>query len=1056
MSPKPQADPDPPADPTQGLAPGVDPGKTVDTGSTFGRYQHLQHVGSGGMATVFKAHDPTLGRTVALKLIRGDDPALAQRLLLEAKAQAKIEHEHVCRVYEAGLEGQRHYIAMQYVDGRTLRDLDPGLSLEQKLQIMRDVALGVHAAHRVGFVHRDLKPSNIMVERTEDGRWFPYVMDFGLAREFDAPGLTVTGLVLGTPWYMSPEQARGETHLDRRSDVYSLGATFYELLGGRPPFGTESNVTAVMKLLTEEPEPLARVNGLVPRDVETIVMKCLEKDPARRYDSARALAEDIGRFLDGEPLAARPPSLGYRLYVRARKNRALVAVSAVALAVVATVGIAALRARASARRQVQLAAEFSGTVRDVEWLMRVAHLAPLHDVGVEKARVRADLARIESRMKAVGSLAQGPGEYALGRGQLLLGDFDAARRHLEAAWTGGYRAPEVAYALGLTLGTLYQRELALADSMGNKDLRAAKRRQIQAALRDPAIGYLRQAVGTDAAAPEYVEGLLALYERRYDEALARAAAVRAQSPWLYETGLLEGDVHSVRSRERMEVGDTTGSRAAIESAQAAYAAAAAFARSDPAAYEGLCQMGLQRMEVTLHTTGDLASVYKGAQAACATALEADAERAEVYAKLSNVHRFWAERELVGGQDPRATLALAAEQARRALVLDSRNRRANGNLGVILRLQSSYAQQHGEDGSAYLEQAFASLRKAVELSGGDAGSVNDLGNAYVTRAYAIRDRGGDPRPDLDQAVAHYDRALALIPDFGYAHANRGSVLMDRAGYETSHGIDPRATMERGIGSLRRAVALLPKVEAAHIMLAQALEQRARFLGRQGDDPGPDVAASRASIAAAAALNPKPDPDVKVLSGSLLLIEARRALDSGGSPVAPIDAARALFRAAAAADPRYADAPRSLGDAELLDARASLRDGRDPSAALARAAAAFETAARINPKDADALVAQAEVRLQAALWKWTRHAPPEGDVAAGTALADRALALNPGLAPAFAVKGALLVRAAEASIDPARRRALAAQAQEALERGLAANSSLAREYGSERERARSLAQ
>src|SRR5262249_46190303 len=143
----------------------------------------------------------------------------------------------------------RPFIAMQYVEGSTLRQLKGSLSLEQKLQLVKLVAEGVHAAHRAGLVHRDLKPSNVMVERGEDGRWLPYVMDFGLAREVDAPGATVTGVVLGTPWYMAPEQARGDSRaVDRRSDVYALGATLYELLAGKPPFEGDSNVTVVMRL----------------------------------------------------------------------------------------------------------------------------------------------------------------------------------------------------------------------------------------------------------------------------------------------------------------------------------------------------------------------------------------------------------------------------------------------------------------------------------------------------------------------------------------------------------------------------------------------------------------------------------------------------------------------------------------------------------------------------------------------------------------------------------------------------------------------------------------
>ncbi|HLL81568.1 MAG TPA: serine/threonine-protein kinase, partial [Longimicrobium sp.] len=173
------------------------------------RYIPVRFLGQGGMGRVFLAYDPRLRREVALKFVRDDDAELARRFVSEARAQARVNHERVCKVYEVGEVQARVFIAMQYVAGSPLGQLAPELSVEQKALLLRDAAEGVHEAHRAGLIHRDIKPSNLMVERTEDGRFKLYVMDFGLARDW-REGVTVEGSVFGTPHYMSPEQARGE------------------------------------------------------------------------------------------------------------------------------------------------------------------------------------------------------------------------------------------------------------------------------------------------------------------------------------------------------------------------------------------------------------------------------------------------------------------------------------------------------------------------------------------------------------------------------------------------------------------------------------------------------------------------------------------------------------------------------------------------------------------------------------------------------------------------------------------------------------------------------
>ncbi len=297
---------------------------------------------------MYAARDERLDRVVALKLLHPQNVAAGSRLLREARLQAQIDHPHVCKVFEAGEAegeppvGRRMFIAMQMIQGQTLSTLYGEMTLEQKVKVIKEVSEGVHDAHRVGLIHRDIKPANIIVEPTDDGVYRPYVVDFGLAR-FERGGdstLTQMGAPVGTPSYMSPEQASGGgAPVDRRSDVYGLGATLYELLCRRPPYSGTYVIEILTKILEQEPPAPRRVMRSIPRELEWIVQKAMERDPDRRYQSARALAQDLGRFLDGEPVQARAAGLAYRARRLAHRHRVAIRAGAATLGVIAILGL---------------------------------------------------------------------------------------------------------------------------------------------------------------------------------------------------------------------------------------------------------------------------------------------------------------------------------------------------------------------------------------------------------------------------------------------------------------------------------------------------------------------------------------------------------------------------------------------------------------------------------------------------------------------------------------------------------------------------------------------
>ncbi len=319
----------------------TDPGSRLAP-RTFSHYELLEIMGEGQFGIVWRAKDQRLERIVALKLphLADWDEHARTMFLREARAAATLEHPHIVRVRGIDQEEDQLGIVSQFIDGQTLFHLmqDHRQTFAESTQMLVTIAEAVHYAHEAGVIHRDLKPSNILV----DFEGQPHVSDFGLAKwSGDQITLTGPGLVLGTPAYMSPEQACGDSHaVDRRSDVYSLGVLLYEMLTGKPPF--EGNSTLLLhQIQRQQPRPPRLLNAAIPRDLETIGLKCLAKAPADRYATAQELADDLRRFLAGKPITARSVSATEHCVSWARRNPTLATSMAVAVvSTVAAIGLA--------------------------------------------------------------------------------------------------------------------------------------------------------------------------------------------------------------------------------------------------------------------------------------------------------------------------------------------------------------------------------------------------------------------------------------------------------------------------------------------------------------------------------------------------------------------------------------------------------------------------------------------------------------------------------------------------------------------------------------------
>jgi tRNA A-37 threonylcarbamoyl transferase component Bud32 len=308
----------------------------------FGDYELLEEIARGGMGVVWKARQTSLKRDVALKMIRAGTlagPNEVERFLREAEAAANLQHPNIVAIHEVGEHGGQHYFSMDYVAGRDLGVIvkDGPLLPQLSARYVKIIAEAIHFAHQRGTLHRDLKPQNVLIDAADQ----PRITDFGLAKIMkDDSQLTQSGVVMGSPSYMPPEQAAGrQEDIGPASDVYSLGAMLYELLTGQPPFRGITAMATLRDVMEEEPIPPRRLKAEIPPDLETICLKCLEKTPLARYPTARALAEELDRYLKGEPILARPASTVRKVVSWARRHPGTLATLAAIIMVALAFGV---------------------------------------------------------------------------------------------------------------------------------------------------------------------------------------------------------------------------------------------------------------------------------------------------------------------------------------------------------------------------------------------------------------------------------------------------------------------------------------------------------------------------------------------------------------------------------------------------------------------------------------------------------------------------------------------------------------------------------------------
>ncbi|MDJ0838080.1 MAG: protein kinase [Acidobacteriota bacterium] len=996
-------------------------------------YQLGELLGRGAMGKVYKALDTRLQRHVAVKFLIDDDPDLVTRFVREARAQARVEHDHLCKVFEVGEEQGRPYIVMQLIQGKTLDETAANMTLEQKLLAVKDAAEAVHQANRSGLIHRDLKPGNILVEQLADGRFKPYVMDFGLARLTTDRNLTMHGAVLGTPGYMSPEQAAGETErVDRRTDVYGLGASLYHLITGQAPFGGPSLGTLLLNIQHDMPAPPRQLKPGIPRDVEVIALKCLEKDPDSRYPSAKALAEDLGRYLDGDPIQAEPPGMLHRTALLIRKHRVLFSVVSAALLLLA-LSLVWGAWRASARAALER--NLTQQVTRIEALARHIYMSRAHDTRSSMQRLHRRMDDLRGLMESSGRTAVGPGHYALGRGYLALGEAESALQSLETAVKEDYETPQTAYSLGLAYHRVYIEKAAHISATTDTGNRETQLQEIRQRYRAPSLTWLRSAKNHDLASDPYQQALVAFSEERFDEALKLIKETQQATPWFYEARLLQAGILQDQGRAELLSGQTEKAESMFNQALDAYERAAETAPCDPRTYNGKLyvlkllitdeydfQILEQHVNRFLNVTErmetifpdrwkvalDLAWIYRtyarrlllrgedpseAFDKAVSAVFEAEEKGAPMTRTANELGSIYLQIAKIPGKRPAEAEAMVGKSVDQLERVPLANRQVNWyyESGEAYRAMARFKRRSGRTPCPEYEKAFSAYTKAQAVANGWAGPLYGLALTSFDKAKA---RCGEQSAVdlLKQSLEYQEAAISINPSLGHMYYQKGRILrlLAQDGFSAGKSLD-ETYARQAMQAFETATDLSPKVpdyygERAHLLQVTALD------AWNNGKPYAEYFERGKAICREGLARLPGNYKLRIRLAHLLYFQGKFLVRQRSNPGDLLDRTIAILQEARQKVSSN-DIFILLGSAYRLKAEYVMVQGNRPDRLIDSARSAFESVLRVNPKHREANRSLGRLATLEGRLLLSRGKDPTDVFNAAAVYLDKALAAGP---------------------------------------------------------------
>lgn len=902
-------------------------------------------IGAGATSHVYKCWDDARSEWVAIKYLNQPDPVALARLLREARAVSGLRHPHLCPILEVGESEGRHYILMPFLDGRSFGEAISELPIEARLRLLIQIADAVHAAHEHGILHRDLKPDNLLVTEV-DGLPHAWVLDFGLVREIGGPGLTETGQVLGTPAYMSPEQARGETTLDRRSDVFALGAVLYFAIAGHPPFAANSTAETLLKVIREDAPRLRRFRRDTPAALEAIVSAALQKNPSRRYDSAHAFAADLRRHLKGERPLARI-SRGDSLRRIARSHPFAFGLGLAALLALIAATAVGLHMDSSARERARRAAQTAAETEAARQSLRIEFLRARHDIEPALAPALATIDRL-ARSDADDPLLRQRALRAAAELRIELGDVEAAVPLLRQA-AALVDDPATTRALGLAEARAYRAAMSAPQPYADPVLRDRWRAQARSDYLEPA----RLALAAPAAGlPDaQARAEIAFAEGHDDDALAMLEATVGNAANGYEAMLAAAEIRMLRGIERQWSNAGEAARAEYDGAANLLAAALEEGRSDPRLHRRNCELASLRVAALAEGLYP-AEALGDADQACRRALEVRPGEARLHATRAHLLATRAKqmRSLAGDAD--ALLSEAVQHAERAYVLAPKDPQVAQELALALMRQSTQRRWAGHTEKASIERAATVLDAVAESADERVDPLLIAGQVQGERAQVLERLGEDPGDAYLAAIAKMQTAVERAPEAPFLRLNLAGALSNLAWVRAARGRPDITLIERSIAELRKVIEAQPRRASAWLSLANSHWDLAMARGWRGD-----AAAAANAIAQADTLFEKAGElapenlSVPFNRFGFELFVVAELLRSGGDAQARLERALSLIRRIDAKTDTDWITPCPRADYYLRRVQAQAAAGRLDETARRRAVALLEQGLAAQADDID---------------------------------------------------------------------------------------------------------